>query len=71
MALFDFGAADAREERDYWLDRADFHLDLGEKTADTRASWAHYQLAGRYLDKAYGDASPRLADRQMTPELAG
>jgi hypothetical protein len=54
MSLFKFGAGKAEDERDYWLDRAEFHLDLGEKTADTRASWAHFQLAGRYLDKAYG-----------------
>lgn len=60
MSLFKFSAEKAEDERDYWLDRAEFHLDLGEKTADTRASWAHFQLAGRYLDKAYGggEAAP-------------
>lgn len=61
MALFDFGAGKPGEERDYWLERAEFHLDLGERTADTRASWAHYQLAGRYLDRVYGSASAALS----------
>lgn len=57
MSLFIFGAGQAENERDDWLDRAEFHLDLGEKTADTRASWAHLQLAGRFLDRAYGDSA--------------
>jgi hypothetical protein len=52
--LFQFGPADPQSERDYWLARAEKHLALGEQCSDTRASWAHYQLAGRYLDKAYG-----------------
>jgi hypothetical protein len=60
MALFEFGPGRPGDERDYWLERAEFHLDLGEKTADTRVSWAHYQLAGRYLDRAYGGESAGL-----------
>jgi len=72
MALFDFGAASPGQSRDYWLERADFHLDLGEKTADTRASWAHYQLAGRYLDRVYGgEASGSAADPVKAEELVG
>lgn len=70
MTLFDFAPARPEQERDYWLDRAEFHLDLGERTADTRASWAHYQLAGRYLDRAYGDAPvERREDHVLTAEL--
>jgi hypothetical protein len=42
------------EDRDYWLERAEHHLGLGEEARDSRASWAHFQLAGRYLDRAYG-----------------
>lgn len=42
-------------DRDYWLERAEHHLGLGEESGDSRASWAHFQLAGRYLDRAYGD----------------
>ncbi len=53
-------SAPAANERDYWLERADHHLGLGEQAADTRASWAHFQLAGRYLDRAYGDGAPDL-----------
>lgn len=46
------------EDRDYWLERAEHHLGLGEEAGDSRASWAHFQLAGRYLDRAYGDSEP-------------
>lgn len=46
------------EERDYWLERAEHHLGLGEEADDCRASWVHFQLAGRYLDCAYGDGEP-------------
>jgi len=42
------------EDRDHWLERAEHHLGLGEEAGDSRASWAHFQLAGRYLDRAYG-----------------
>lgn len=65
MALFDFGPARPGEERDYWLERAEFHLELGERTADTRVSWAHYQLAGRYLDRVYGGAPAGLSGEPM------
>ena len=69
MALFGFGPENPGDERDYWLERAEFHLDLGVRTADTRASWAHYQLAGRYLDRAYCGAPPGLStDHQLVAE---
>lgn len=69
MALFDFSPSPGGE-RDYWLERAAFHLDLGERTADTRASWAHYQLAGRYLDRAYGGAPvQRRQDHVLIAEI--
>ncbi len=69
MALFEFGPAGPGDERDYWLERAEFHLDLGVRTADTRASWAHYQLAGRYLDRVYGGASSGLStEHQLVAE---
>lgn len=70
MALFDFGPARPGGDRDYWLDRAEFHLDLGEQTKDTRASWAHYQLAGRYLDRVYG-GQPEQADPAVLAEPVG
>lgn len=68
MALFDFGPAGPGDERDYWLERAEFHLDLGERTANSRASWAHYQLAGRYLDRAYGDPPACLSAHRPVAE---
>ena len=64
MTVFDFGrapAATARtraEEREHWLDRAEAHLDLGREAEDTRTSWAHLQLAERYLDRVYGECEP-------------
>ncbi len=70
MAPFDFGPTTSGQDRDYWLDRADFHLDLGEKTADTRVSWAHYQLAGRYLDRVYGDEAVPAAERVTEEAMA-
>lgn len=64
MSVFDFrrpAAATPRnraEDREHWLDRAEAHLDLGSETEDTRASWAHLQLAERYLDRVYGGREP-------------
>lgn len=73
MALFEFGPGKPGEERDYWLERAEFHLNLGERTADTRASWAHYQLAGRYLDRVYGGVAAGLsaAHQRVADPVAG
>lgn len=64
MTVFDFGRVAAlaprnkAEEREHWLDRAEAHLDLGREAEDTRASWAHLQLAERYLDRVYGEREP-------------
>ena len=61
MSALDFGHPAAAapmskaEERDHWLTRAEVHLDLGSEAPDTRASWAHLQLAERYLDRVYGE----------------
>ena len=68
MAVFEFGPVAPGEDRDHWLERAEFHLDLGERTADTRASWAHYQLAGRYLDRVYGSVPVGHATQQRIAE---
>lgn len=45
------------QDKDYYLGRAEHELDLGEAAENSRAAWAHYQLAGRYLDLAYSDAA--------------
>jgi len=42
------------DDKDYYLDRAEAELTLGDAAGDRRAAWAHFQLAGRYLDLAYG-----------------
>ena len=61
MSVFDFGRPaaaipkDTAEEREHWLDRAEAHLDLGSEAENTQASWAHFQLAERYLDRVYGE----------------
>lgn len=40
-------------DKDYYLDRAEIELTLGDEAENSRAAWAHFQLAGRYLDLAY------------------
>jgi len=47
--------------KDHYLTRAEAELTLGDEAGDRRAAWAHFQLAGRYLDLAYGDAEEREA----------
>lgn len=58
------------EDRDHWLERAEHHLSLGEQAADTRASWAHFQLAGRYLDRAYGDGGGEDGWESRPPQVS-
>ena len=41
------------EDKDYFLERAEIELDLGGEAEHPRAAWAHFQLAGRYLDLAH------------------
>ena len=42
------------DDKNYYLERAEAELTLGDAAGDRRAAWAHFQLAGRYLDLAYG-----------------
>lgn len=42
------------EDRAYYLSRAEAELALAACAAHPNAMRAHYQLAGFYLDKAYG-----------------
>ena len=45
--------------KDHYLTRAEAELTLGDEAGDRRAAWAHFQLAGRYLDLAYGSEAER------------
>lgn len=62
------------DHKDYYLARAEAELTLGDEAADDRAAWAHFQLAGRYFDLAFGgaeavDARAQLpTSTQPTPE---
>jgi hypothetical protein len=40
------------EARDYFLERAEAELDLGNAAADERTARIHYLLASDYLDRA-------------------
>jgi hypothetical protein len=53
------------EEKDYYLDRAEIELTLGDEAENRRAAWAHFQLAGRYLDLVY--RGPANDDAEPTP----
>ena len=50
------------DDKDYYLERAEAELTLGDAAGDRRAAWAHFQLAGRYLDLAYGGGEEEAAD---------
>ena len=43
-------------ERDYFLERAEAEIDLANAASHERAAFAHYMLAGFYLDRAHGGA---------------
>lgn len=42
-----------RTDRDYFLERGEEELRLGEAAKTKRAADAHFELAGRYFDLAY------------------
>lgn len=44
-------------DRDYFLERAEAELDLANAATHARAAFAHYHLAGFYLDRAHGGAA--------------
>ncbi len=50
------------DEKDYYLGRAEDELQSAERAAHERAAWAHFQLAGRYFDLAYGEAREAAGD---------
>ena len=53
-------------DKDYYLERAEAELTLGDEAGDRRAAWAHFQLAGRYLDLVYrGGEEGEAADERL------
>lgn len=44
-------------DKDYFLERAEAELDLANAATHERAAFAHYHLAGFYLDRAHGGAA--------------
>lgn len=44
-------------DRDYFLARAEAELDLGNAATHERAAFAHYHMAGFYLDRAHKGAA--------------
>lgn len=43
------------QESEYYLRRAEIELALAQSASHPSAVRVHYRLAGRYLDRAYGD----------------
>ena len=41
-------------DRDYFLERAEAEIDLANAAGQARVAYAHYMLAGFYLDRAHG-----------------
>lgn len=59
------------DHKDYYLARAEAELALGDEATDDRAAWAHFQLAGRYFDLAFGgdDSGETLAQSSVPAQL--
>ena len=53
-----------RVDADYFERRAEQEIELAQRSIDTRAVKAHYELASAYLDKIYPEDRPE-------PPLAG
>ncbi len=50
-----------RDDVDYFERRAEEEIELAQRSVDTRAVQAHYQLASAYLDKIYPEDQPQAA----------
>ena len=48
-----------RDDVDYFERRAEEEIELAQRSVDTRAVKAHYELASAYLDKIYPEPEPR------------
>ena len=46
---------------DYFEARAEEELELAQRSNDSRAVQAHYELANHYLDKIYGEEPAEAA----------
>lgn len=50
-----------QDDRSYFYRRAEAEIRMAQKATAPQAVRAHYHLAGRYLDRAYGDGSGKAA----------
>lgn len=47
------------DDREYFRQRAEVELEMAQNSTVPEAVKVHYDLAGYYLDRAYGDRDPR------------
>lgn len=59
------------QESEYYLQRAEAELALAQSASHPTAVRAHYHLAGRYLDRAYGDYIEKAPQREGKAILRG
>lgn len=59
------------QESEYYLQRAETELALAQSASNPSAVRAHYHLAGRYLDRAYGDHIEKAPQREARAILRG
>ncbi len=57
------------QDSEYYLHRAETELALAQSAAHPSAVRVHYHLAGRYLDKAYGDSIEKAPQLQANAIL--
>ena len=49
------GVVSVDDDKDYYYRRAEYELEMAQRTEVPEAVKAHYTLAGYYLDKVYND----------------
>lgn len=59
------------QQSEYYLRRAEAELALAQSASNLDAVRAHYHLAGRYLDKAYGDEIEKAPRRDGRAIMSG
>lgn len=52
----------SHDDVDYYERRAEEQIALAQKSRNTQAVQAHYQLASAYLDRIYGDSDVVVGD---------
>jgi hypothetical protein len=59
------------QESEYYLRRAETELALAQSASSPPAVRAHYHLAGRYLDRVYGDHIEKAPRREGRAVMGG